>query len=253
MPRPEPIAPTVAEVRADTAQVEALHDALAGVERATTTVIQAVAAMVDRALARVAELDLTSHGVRIGQSLATGLRAQIPAVAAAAAAMAVAISSALPSSARVSVDLAGPAVAGARAAGGPVERGLTYWVGERGPELFTAPATGRIIDSATSRAMTRQARIRDVAQPQLGPSAVRNWRTSDEPAPVRARPATTGSINASGGDGSISISAPATYTITGGDPAAIQRQIKIAHEDLQRRILGELERRSHNADRRRIG
>lgn len=32
-----------------------------------------------------------------------------------------------------------------RAAGGPVESGQTYWVGERGPELFTASQSGRII------------------------------------------------------------------------------------------------------------
>lgn len=37
-----------------------------------------------------------------------------------------------------------PAVAGARAAGGPVRAGRTYLVGEGGPELFRAPANGAI-------------------------------------------------------------------------------------------------------------
>jgi len=51
-----------------------------------------------------------------------------------------------------------PAVAGARAAGGPVRRGSTYLVGERGPELFTAPSGGRIADTMeTVRAIKSQA------------------------------------------------------------------------------------------------
>jgi TP901 family phage tail tape measure protein len=38
-----------------------------------------------------------------------------------------------------------PKIAGARALGGPVMMGKTYLVGERGPELFTAPFAGQII------------------------------------------------------------------------------------------------------------
>ena len=41
----------------------------------------------------------------------------------------------------------GVLVSGARAAGGPVQKGLTYLVGERGPELFTAKKNGHIIPS----------------------------------------------------------------------------------------------------------
>ena len=37
---------------------------------------------------------------------------------------------------------------GAMASGGPVFAGRTYLVGERGPELFTAPAMGNIIPNA---------------------------------------------------------------------------------------------------------
>ncbi|GAA4652395.1 hypothetical protein GCM10023116_46790 [Kistimonas scapharcae] len=41
----------------------------------------------------------------------------------------------------------GAAVAGTRAAGGPVNAGSTYLVGERGPELFTAGTAGRVTAS----------------------------------------------------------------------------------------------------------
>lgn len=39
----------------------------------------------------------------------------------------------------------GMQIAGARASGGPVKSGATYLVGEKGPELWTAPADGAII------------------------------------------------------------------------------------------------------------
>jgi hypothetical protein len=48
--------------------------------------------------------------------------------------------------------VAGGGVAGRRAMGGPVGRGLTYLVGEQGPELFRAPADGRIETSTATRA-----------------------------------------------------------------------------------------------------
>ncbi|ACZ29561.1 phage tail tape measure protein, TP901 family [Xylanimonas cellulosilytica DSM 15894] len=38
-----------------------------------------------------------------------------------------------------------------RAAGGPTVPGQTYWVGERGPELWTSAAAGFVLDAATSR------------------------------------------------------------------------------------------------------
>ena len=40
---------------------------------------------------------------------------------------------------------------GARAAGGPVAAGRTYLVGERGPELFTAPMSGKIVSNDNMR------------------------------------------------------------------------------------------------------
>lgn len=43
-------------------------------------------------------------------------------------------------------------LAGARAAGGPVDSGLSYLVGEQGPELFTPSSSGTISPSAASPA-----------------------------------------------------------------------------------------------------
>ncbi|GJD31511.1 hypothetical protein PMNALOAF_2770 [Methylobacterium adhaesivum] len=48
----------------------------------------------------------------------------------------------------------GPAVAGARALGGPVRGGLPYLVGERGPEIFVPNATGRIETNGTLRKLS---------------------------------------------------------------------------------------------------
>lgn len=50
---------------------------------------------------------------------------------------------------------AAPATAGARAAGGPVRAGSTYLVGEKGPELFQAPATGHITNAIETARMLR--------------------------------------------------------------------------------------------------
>ena len=52
---------------------------------------------------------------------------------------------------------AGLGVAGARAHGGPVTGGKTYLVGERGPELFTASQSGRIIPNNKLGSATRTA------------------------------------------------------------------------------------------------
>lgn len=40
-----------------------------------------------------------------------------------------------------------------RAAGGPVAKGVSYLVGEQGPEIWKAPADGSIIDAAATRSM----------------------------------------------------------------------------------------------------
>ncbi|MET0363422.1 MAG: tape measure protein [Sphingobium sp.] len=58
-------------------------------------------------------------------------------------------------------------ISGARAAGGPVQGGKTYLVGEKGPELFRAGASGTIIPNdqlagAAARGMTGVAAVRPV-------------------------------------------------------------------------------------------
>jgi hypothetical protein len=53
-----------------------------------------------------------------------------------------------------SAPAAAPAVAGARASGGPVSGGKTYLVGEQGPELFTAPTSGEIVPNDRLRSLT---------------------------------------------------------------------------------------------------
>jgi len=52
-----------------------------------------------------------------------------------------------------------PAVAGARAAGGPVRAGLPYLVGERGPELVTFPQAGFVHDALKTARMMRNAAL----------------------------------------------------------------------------------------------
>jgi TP901 family phage tail tape measure protein len=52
-----------------------------------------------------------------------------------------------------------PAVAGARANGGPVVGGKTYLVGEQGPELFTAPTSGEIIPNDRLNSLTSSNRF----------------------------------------------------------------------------------------------
>jgi hypothetical protein len=42
---------------------------------------------------------------------------------------------------------------GGRAAGGPVSRGQSVWVGERGPELVTFPNSGTVHNAQASRRM----------------------------------------------------------------------------------------------------
>jgi len=49
------------------------------------------------------------------------------------------------------------ATSGQKAAGGPVMGGLTYLVGENGPELFTAPSNGSIVPNGLTSKMLSQA------------------------------------------------------------------------------------------------
>lgn len=58
-----------------------------------------------------------------------------------------------------------PAVAGARASGGPVMGGRTYLVGEEGPELFTAPGSGSIVPNDRLRSLSSAKNIAGRAGP----------------------------------------------------------------------------------------
>lgn len=49
------------------------------------------------------------------------------------------------------------AIAGAKAEGGPVDRGETYLVGEKGPELFTPPGAGTIVPAGETAARMQAA------------------------------------------------------------------------------------------------
>lgn len=93
-------------------------------------------------------IDLTAIGTQIMTSLLNGVKAGAKAVLDFFTGIGSKIKSAISgaaSGARISVPTApAPALAGARAAGGPVRRGLSYLVGENGPEIFTANATGMI-------------------------------------------------------------------------------------------------------------
>lgn len=95
-------------------------------------------------------------GVALIQQLWEGMKAKVQALLGWVSSIGAKIKSALTGGGAAAPS--GPAVDGARAAGGPVQRGKSYLVGERGPELWRAPASGRIIDTAgTVAAIKRQA------------------------------------------------------------------------------------------------
>jgi hypothetical protein len=100
-----------------------------------------------------------------------------------------------------------PAVAGARAMGGPVMRAKPYLVGERGPELFVPGMTGRIETNDTLRRLTAD-----------GASVA----------------AATESRNVQGG----AISFSPVFHINGDDPRGIAGQVR---SEMQK-LLAELER-----------
>lgn len=69
---------------------------------------------------------------------------------------------------------AGGGVAGARAAGGPVSRGKSYLVGEHGPELWKAPSSGRIIDTAGTVAAIKAQALAGAARRGGGGNTISN-------------------------------------------------------------------------------
>ncbi|TFZ56059.1 phage tail tape measure protein [Methylorubrum sp. Q1] len=117
------------------------------------------------------------------------------------------------------------ALAGARAMGGPVSRGLSYLVGERGPEIFTPGASGGI---STNSTLNRLADIgsRTVPADEGGrsPSIAPSPKTVAELRPQG------GSISTRG-DTSIHNE----WHIHGADnPAHVQRQVEARFADMIR-------------------
>lgn len=66
-------------------------------------------------------------------------------------------------------------ITGGRASGGPVMPGNTYWVGEKGPELFRTSTPGRIVPHEQSVSMASQARVAPAPAPAptVGPRELR--------------------------------------------------------------------------------
>jgi TP901 family phage tail tape measure protein len=129
-----------------------------GLQVGTTVgeIISTVAGLPGRLIAILSSIDLTGIGRDIMNGLLSGIKAGAAAVLDYVSDVASRIKSSVAnaasgawSSVKSAVGLGSapqaPALAGARAAGGPVVGGRTYLVGEEGPELFTAPRSGEII------------------------------------------------------------------------------------------------------------
>ena len=195
------------------AAAERLQSQFPLIDAAASAAVSSVSAALRAMHAEVMGFDLAAQGARIGASLAAGLRSQIEAVRAAARDMGTAIRTALPAAATASVAVTAPApaIAGARAMGGPVMKGMTYLVGERGPELFTAPWRGDVLNH------------------------VDTMRTL---AANRPRPRLVAGAAAAGGGGSVTF-AP-TFNIRGDDPSAMRREIEAIEKRAEERVLRRL-------------
>ncbi len=102
----------------------------------------------------------------------------------------------------------------ARATGGPVRGGQAYLVGERGPEIFTPPISGKIIPNnkafAPARAMALSAGI--AASALALPATAENTDSANQSNPAQARAARYVKPSSAA---SISISAPMEFKISG--------------------------------------
>ncbi len=114
-----------------------------------------------------------------------------------------------------------PAVAGARAAGGPVRAGMPYLVGERGPELVTFPQAGMVHDALkTARILRNAAMASAVSLPAAAAPALPSF------APQGGAPAQAQARNAP----SMTIASGAfQFTIQGApgqSPQALAQEVK---------------------------
>lgn len=178
--------------------------------------------------------DLQTEGARLMQSLADGILSKKEEVRAAAAEIGLAMKSALPGRLSATLELphrtGGPVLAGARADGGPVARGLSYLVGERGPEIFTPARAGRIVPNHAMRAMRAAA---------IGAGAVVGLGGGEASAEGERY------LRPSQGGGKITINAPLSLTVNGGGAEAEARMQKMLDKHRER-ILNDIE----EADRR---
>ncbi|WP_172794917.1 tape measure protein [Loktanella sp. 3ANDIMAR09] len=232
---PKAVVTDVSSLAGAAEAADALRDRLPQLDQAAQRTLQVVGDAYRGIEAGAAAVDLSSDGARIGQSLAAGLLSQVGVIRAAAEIMGDVIRTTLPAaaSARVTVSgpampgprvsVVGPAIAGARANGGPVTKGLNYLVGERGPEIFRAPANGAIVDNARTRVAMASA------------------------ATPRARP-----VSGGGSTTGPAISYSPTFNIKSDTPAAVRAEIEAMEAEMQDRLLTRLRQEQARAHRRRM-
>ena len=134
----------------------------------TTRTIEALRKLGADIIAILASIDLSSIGKQIMESLLAGLKAAGTAILDYARNIGSSIKGAISGAASgfysgiksgLGLGAETPAVAGARAVGGPVRAGLPYLVGERGPELVTFPQAGFVHDALKTVKIMRNAAL----------------------------------------------------------------------------------------------
>jgi TP901 family phage tail tape measure protein len=234
VPTKTPDLPTIKEVRADTGKVEVLQAKITAVMSDAQELPGVVEAAIRQA-EQAATLDLTSAGVDMMQSLATGIRSGTAEVVAAVSAMADQVRRAMPTAPAVKLVAGAQPKVQARAVGGSFGPGFLL-TGERGPELeyrthggFIAhhgqlqemirrtDAIRRNVQSARGGALGGQAQLQKMITRS---DAIRRTVGRSAPAGViaaQAAPPAAGDMIV----GDIHIHPPA-----GADPAAIAREVR---------------------------
>ncbi len=159
---------------------------------AANEVVMAVQNVIREISTSLKAVDLTSEGMRIARSIATGLTSQIDTIRAAANQIASTLRSAMPSSANVNVSLGAAPTIQARASGGAFRPGWLL-TGEQGPELEYRTEGGFIAHNGALRGMLDMAsRTRDIVQ------GLNHGGYSASPSSVPAPVATMASVAAAG-------------------------------------------------------
>ena len=143
-------------------------------------------------------------------------------------------------------DKVGDWFGGERAAGGPVSAGQAYLVCERGPEIF-APGRSGFVTPNEAAFPRVPAAVHKAIAPRTPPAvqmpANGNWSPREAIQYVRA---------ADGGSSSITIDAPVTIEMKGGDKADMEL-LDAKLREHRRQIMAELEAAQRRKDRRRHG